>query len=213
MRLLHTPTKWIHPETGALRRPVGAALLTGLCTAGLCLWTIAAQPENPLQNSSNSNLLTLQAMRNAVSEPRPAIRSFRVKGVVCASVPERKMVVLQDDTATILLELPSLGGTTQPGDWLIVEGEQISIGRTRMGLQVGNPLVVDNNGIHSLRMKSGRAFLRKGMQPIHLRWFNGPGDFALSVEYEGPKVQRQPIPNSALWHRSEAPTGGLEFER
>ncbi len=46
------------------------------------------------------------------------------------------------------------------------------------------------------------------MNPVRLDWFNGPAEFSLNLDYEGPGIQRQKIPDSTLWHFS-----GLEDGR
>ena len=35
-------------------------------------------------------------------------------------------------------------------------------------------MVVDNDGLHDMNLKSGKVFLRAGANPIAVQWFNGP---------------------------------------
>jgi signal transduction histidine kinase len=69
------------------------------------------------------------------------------------------------------------------------------------GQGVLNQALVDNDGLHSLAEKSGTIYLRPGMYPIAVGWFNGEADFGLSVEYAGPGLARTAIPSGALFRR------------
>ena len=65
--------------------------------------------------------------------------------------------------------------------------------------------VVNNDGIHGTTEKSGAVFLKAGRTPLRVEWFNGAEKYGLKVEYSGPSLPRQTIPDSAL-----AP--GLDFK-
>jgi signal transduction histidine kinase len=47
--------------------------------------------------------------------------------------------------------------------------------------------------------KSGGIYLNAGRHPLRLEWFNGVERYDLAVEYAGPELPRQPIPDSALF--------------
>src|SRR3974377_587808 len=49
-----------------------------------------------------------------------------------------------------------------------------------------------------MKVESGTAFLRAGLHPMRVEWFNGPGNLGLTVEYEGPDLPRQIVPQSSL---------------
>jgi len=156
-------------------------------------------------------------LESAVGLQGRAILSFRIEGAVCAVVPARRLVALQDDSGAVLLELPAVGETLRAGDRLAVAGANCPVFRNHGGLQVGNSLVVDDDGTHAAVQESGRIYLGAGRQPIQLEWFNGEGPSALKLEYEGPGLSRRTIPDEALWQRA-APDGhysrpitGLDF--
>ena len=75
-------------------------------------------------------------------------------------------------------------------------------------LHVGTSLVVDNDGIHPAQERVGSIGLKTGKHLLTLFFFDTTGSELLHVEYEGPGIARQTIPNSAL-HRvdSTAPYG------
>jgi signal transduction histidine kinase len=164
------------------------------------------------QDSSCSNLLSIAELSNIVEEQGRAIESFQIEGVVCAIVPQRNLVVLQDASATALFELPSVSPAVGVGDQLAVVGNHCPLTRTRYGIQVGTAPVVDNDGTHATLAKSGNVFLETGMAPIRLEWFNGMGGLALSLEYEGPQVQEQKVPTSVLWHHPVEVTHQADFK-
>ena len=67
-------------------------------------------------------------------------------------------------------------------------------------LYVGDTLVVDNDGLHGLRWRSGQVALKAGPHAISVIFFERTGDEDLKVYYEGPDITRQPIPPAALCH-------------
>ncbi len=60
-------------------------------------------------------------------------------------------------------------------------------------LQVGDHVVVDNDGTHAPREHSGKTELKKGYQAFELRYFQGGGGAELTVAWEGPGFGRKPL--------------------
>jgi signal transduction histidine kinase len=161
-----------------------------ICVAVAVIAASAATPQNTL-----TSIAQLEA---AVSTNGQSIEWFRVEGVVCAVVPQRNMIVLQDDSAAALVQLPAIGNPPAIGDGLAIAGDNCLIARKQFGVQIGPEPVVDNDGDHPPLLATGRVFLSAGLQPIRLGWFNAGGELDLRVEYEGPGIHRQIIPNAAL---------------
>ena len=164
-----------------------------------------------------TNVLSLAELRNVVSEHGRSIRSFRAEGLVCAVNRDRSLLALQDSSAGLVLEVPALDASIQPGDWVQVAGNECALTRCRFGLQLGTAPVVNNDGHHPAVPKSGTVFLEAGQQPIRVTWFNGRNASALKVEYEGPGIPRQLIPSAVLFRKTnqaDAPTAlgpGLDY--
>lgn len=154
---------------------------------------------NAIEDISSAQALSLADLQRIVSEYGRVIRSFRLEGVVCALAPGQRLVALQDDSATVLLELPKVDAQLHAGDRLVIIGENSSLTRDDFSIQVGTAPVVDNDGHHSSLMKSGKVFLAAGFQPIHLAWFNNVSVAVLKLEWEGPGLRRQQIPSKVLW--------------
>lgn len=173
------------------------------------VWPMAVEA---LQDSSGLNRISIAELQSKVEEHGRVIESFQIEGVVCAIVPQRNLVVLQDASAAVLLELPPLSHEVGVGDWLSVVGNHCPLTRARYGIQVGTAPIVDNDGAHAALAKSGKVFLEPGMEPIRLEWFNGFGDSTLSLEYDGPQVQKQKVPTSVLWHHPVGVTNQADFE-
>src|ERR1043166_5493333 len=55
---------------------------------------------------SNPNLISIAELQSRVFRQGRVIQSFRIEGVVCAVIQGRKMITLQDSSATVLFELP-----------------------------------------------------------------------------------------------------------
>jgi hypothetical protein len=69
-------------------------------------------------------------------------------------------------------------------------------------LYIGNILVVDNDGLHGMVEQSGTISLTTGMHPITVTMFEKTGGEGLDVEYEGPGITRQAIPDDVLYRLS-----------
>jgi len=67
-------------------------------------------------------------------------------------------------------------------------------------LHVAGQLVVDNDGAHPRREARGFISLEKGKHAIVCTFFEGGGDEALTVSWEGPDFRKVPIPASVLFH-------------
>jgi len=93
------------------------------------------------------------------------------------------------------------GQVLHPGQQIRLEGNT-TITTRAAGYQLGimGP-VVDDDGIHTNTEKSGSAYLHAGYHPLRLDWFNGPEKYGLQVEYQGPDLARQNIPNAALYRK------------
>jgi cytochrome c2 len=65
-------------------------------------------------------------------------------------------------------------------------------------LYLAGTLVVNNDGTHATTEKKGSIRLKAGEHPIKVLWFNGGGEMFLKVSYEGPGLNKQEIPASAL---------------
>jgi signal transduction histidine kinase len=153
-------------------------------------------------------------MQSAVEEQGGAVRSFQIEAVVCAVVRERRVLVLQDQTATLMVKLPAVNDAIAAGDQVALRGTNCLIVRDRYGIQISN-VVVDNDRRHHSLRKAGSVYLEAGLQPICLEWFNGPADSVLKLEYEGPGIPRQNVPASVLWRKAgvtvPACQPGLDF--
>jgi signal transduction histidine kinase len=156
--------------------------------------------------------LSLSNLQQAVSEQGRVIRSFRLEGVVCAVVPNRRLVALQDESATTLLELPTVHAELQVGDRVAIEGENCSLVRGDVSIQISAAPVVDNDGHHAVLLKTGKVYLPAGFQPIQLAWYNNITDAVLKLEWEGPGLRRQKVPEAVLWRKVSVSTNsnGLE---
>ncbi|MBL0745871.1 family 20 glycosylhydrolase [Chryseolinea lacunae] len=65
-------------------------------------------------------------------------------------------------------------------------------------LQIGDRMVVNDDGYHSAREVSGQIALAKGVHPITLKYFEGGGGGSLRLLYKGPGIDKQGIPDGVL---------------
>ncbi len=66
-------------------------------------------------------------------------------------------------------------------------------------LWIDQQLVVDNNGIHLNEEKAGKVYLRPGMHPIRLLYFERMGTELLALSYEGPDFAKKQVPEEVLY--------------
>lgn len=135
------------------------------------------------------------------------IAPLRIEGVVCAVNRAHRRIVLRDDSAAMLLELPRLDERLRPGARMLMDAAHCTLTRGEFGIAVGTAPVVDVDGAHAAISRSGSVYLNAGLQPFRLEWFNFINEIALHADYRGPGVARQAIPSSALWHRDSDSSG------
>lgn len=210
MRFSFTRADYASSRLGPFRRRPA----TGRCGKRLFwvafLFSLSTLFANQNLENSGAGRISIVALQEAVAEKGRAILSFRLEGVVCAAVLERKLMVLQDESGAALFEVPALPEQVRVGDLVAVVGENCALTRNRWRLQLGTAPVVDNDGSHPAVLKSGSVFLSAGRQPIQLDWFNSTAATALNVEYEGPGVSRQRIPDSVLWWKADGPDSAFQ---
>ncbi|MEZ4699345.1 MAG: putative Ig domain-containing protein [Rhodothermales bacterium] len=76
-------------------------------------------------------------------------------------------------------------------------------------LWIDGALVVDNDGLHGAAEKSGVVNLAAGFHPIEVTFFEKGGAESLVVQYAGPSLTKQPIPDAKLYLNAlsnQAPT-------
>jgi predicted alpha/beta superfamily hydrolase len=65
-------------------------------------------------------------------------------------------------------------------------------------LEIGGKTVISNDGLHGMEVKTGKAYLEKGLHRITLPFFQKEGGFGIQLEYESDGLPRQGIPLSAF---------------
>ncbi|NLP10320.1 DUF2961 domain-containing protein [bacterium] len=70
-------------------------------------------------------------------------------------------------------------------------------------LYIGNQLVVDHDGRHSVSEKSGQIALASGLHAITVVYFESMVHEILRVYYSGPGIEKQPIPARVLFREKK----------
>jgi len=71
--------------------------------------------------------------------------------------------------------------------------------KTRETIKLSSTPVVENDGLHAMIEKSGSIYLKPGQHAIWVAWFNRTDKYGLEVEYSGPDLPRQKIPDAVLF--------------
>ena len=190
------------------------------CREGFCCWMlvaallvlIVARPAGGAPAGSPLQSVTNIAQLSRLGSQNPNVGYFvHLEGDLLWVNPARGQLVLQDASGAEELEMDLHGQSLQPGQRVRLEGEGTITSRGagfRLGVQ--GP-VVDDNGVHTMIEKSGAIYLTAGRHPICVDWFNGVEKYGLQVEYQGPDLPRQRIPDSALFRVRPGVTGATNF--
>jgi uncharacterized protein (DUF362 family) len=73
-------------------------------------------------------------------------------------------------------------------------------------LFIGDTMVVDNDGLHAPRERSGDTDLQAGKHSVTVTMFEKGGGEVLEVRYAGPGLSKTVIPDSALYRYNAPPT-------
>ena len=165
------------------------------CCALMAGSDLIASPAAPAAPAV-TNVLQLSRLNSQGSDVSYFIRLEG--GVLWANAAQGRFV-LKDESGAVELEMDLAGRLIQPGQQVRVEGNG-TVARLGASFRLGAwGTVVDNNGIHGMTEKSGAVYLKAGRQPICVDWFNGVEKYGLEVDYEGPGLARQKIPDAALF--------------
>ena len=166
----------------------------------LCIgWTLSGRAERPVT--------TLSALEASARLLEPRNMDLKIEGTVRWSSATEGRIILQDASAVCLLELQFPCPMPALNRQIWMEG-RCAVVRSRDALILSSVPVVENNGLHPLIEKSGRMMLEAGMHPVEVVWFNRTDRSGLEVEYEGPGVERRPVPDSELFRQQNVPDAG-----
>ena len=181
----------------------GGVIWFGLLASWGLMVNGVGQPSAGFQNSNSSfaEITNVHQLRVLTAQIPKNAYALRLEGDVWWAHPSDGRFVLKDDSGAEELEMDLSGQTLTAGQRVRLEGVS-TVTPTGTGLRIGTRgAVVDNDGVHNMVEKSGAVYLKAGLNPIRVEWFNGVEKYGLKVEYEGPELSRQTIPDSALFRR------------
>ena len=142
---------------------------------------------------------SVRQLSECASAETPKAYSISIEGEVWWAAAERGRLVLADRAGAAEIEMEWEGPRVRVGDRVRLEGCGTVL-RRGAAFQLGaRGPVVDNDGLHGMDEKSGAVYLDAGRQPLRLDWFNGVEKYGLEVEYQGPGLERQRVPDSVLF--------------
>ncbi|HYG22470.1 MAG TPA: ATP-binding protein [Verrucomicrobiae bacterium] len=157
---------------------------------------------------SDAPLLTrVSELSAAVAHGPTNALAISLSGTVLWADTSNTRFVLHDSSGARELELEH-EYPLHSGQAIRLQG-QTTVLRTRSGFRFGTAgPIINNDGVHAVVEKSGTVFLRSGMQPIRLEWFNGVEGADLRLEWAGPGFAREPLPYDVLHHAID-PTNAI----
>jgi signal transduction histidine kinase len=140
----------------------------------------------------------VQISRLSSQNPNTAF-FIHLEGHILWANPAEGKFVLQDASGAGELEMDLHGRILKPGQRIRLEG-RTTITTRGAGFQLGalGP-VVDDDGVHTMTEKSGAIYLNEGRHSLGVDWFNRLEKYGLEIDYQGPALPRQKIPDSALF--------------
>ena len=164
----------------------------GTWLASICCVALGQVDGAPIMISSLAELDQLTILDERL------VAAVHIEGTVWWSSKTEGRVILNDETATLQLELDLPCQMPALGDRLILEGECTAT-KTRDVIKLSGVPVVDHDGLHPPEEKSGTVYLKAGHHPIRVAWFDRTDRYDLKVSYEGPDLPRQPVPDEVLF--------------
>lgn len=116
---------------------------------------------------------------------------LRIEGTVGWSNQSTRELIIYDETGIVPIELDRWDVALEAGTRVGIEG-RASIGEGRC--EFGTRPLIDNDGTHVPRARSGSMTLTAGLHPVELDYFQRDGQTALKLRYEGPGVPLQEGP-------------------
>ena len=189
----------------------GRGFVLILCLVRLLGWdrAVAVIPEVQPHDEAFPLVTQVAEFHQLAERGGPMICDLRLEGVVCSASVSQGVLVLQDDSGAEWLQFEMPVQAMEPGQRVRLTGRGAKVERTDHGFEIGKGLVVHNDGIHPMTEKSGAVFLTAGRHPVRLAWFNHEGTNGLEVQYEGPAIPRQKIPDTALFRLETNTTEGF----
>ena len=183
-----------------LRRRILTAFVLAWLFGGNC----ALAGMHPALGEPGTDTLTNALQVRELASPETLICSVRLEGIVLWVSPDRGRFILQDDSGGVVVRMNLHGQpSVQAGQKVLVQGNCL----TGHG-ELFSGALIDNDGLHSASEESTSLFLSAGLHPILVEWFNGPAEFALEINVQGPEMTRRRIPGTALFHARESMAGG-----
>ncbi|MEK7952350.1 ATP-binding protein [Luteolibacter soli] len=165
------------------------ALMCAVLVAGVIPAQAVGEPE-----------MTLAQLRDSVSEGGRGDARFRVEGRVCGLSENRRLLALQDGSATVLLECASVPPEVSAGSRIALEAKGSTLRRSRHAIEVDTGPLIEVDDHHGIITRSRPVYLEQGLQPLRLEWFNGLNLAELKLEYEGPGISHRKVPADCFMH-------------
>jgi signal transduction histidine kinase len=170
---------------------------------------LAAHADEPVVPPALLEITNVHQLHSVAAQTPGAAYAIRLEGDVWWSNPTKGRLVLKDSSGAEELFLDLSGHTVEAGERIRLAGPG-TVTRTDGGFRIGlKGPVVDNDGVHGMIEKTGGAYLKAGRNPIRVDWFNGVEKYGLEVEYQGPGLARQRIPDSVLFRMEVDETAGV----
>ena len=148
----------------------------------------------PPSNPGEGVFTNVAELRRVSTKAENVSCTVDLSGTVLWISREMGELILQDGSGGIcvqndLREQPLL----HSGDRVRISGSAIA---GKGGLR---QLLIDNDGRHVPVELAQAVYLPSGRVPFRLDYFNGVAGFELNLEYQGPNIPRQRIPDTALF--------------
>src|ERR1700744_904987 len=193
---------------------VTVRLFVKILTAFLAVVFIASCQSAEAQTNSLtigfSEVTNVAQLRQMVHDNVGSICHYSLVGTVLAVDPSADSIYFQDDSGTEILEINQGKQPIESGMRIRLQGTNYVVA-TATGISLGREPVVNNDGRHTKAECTATVALKAGRYPIQLSWFNFTRDSFLELDYSGPGMVRQKIPDTVLYYSIAMPHGSATF--
>ncbi len=175
----------------------------------LALASLALASASTTRAQAITNLHQLTQLMNSSQQTN---QDVDLTVTVCAATrPKMGVLIVQDDTGVELLQVGDFGREIVPGEQIHIRRRSCLLRKREMGVEISAMPVVNNDGLHPLKVVTAEVRLPAGKIPVRVEWFNYWRSFTLEVQWAVANEQPRLIGASNLWHAVVTESGATNF--
>ncbi len=171
----------------------------------------------PVQAAADLMVTNVHSLRLALADRERCLCHLDLVGDICGADPAASTFVIRDDSGVELCRWETPQSGCLPGRRIHLALGMCELIRRPGLIELGEPPVVDDGGIHSAEEKSSRIHLEAGFHSFRLFYLNAKNPAELEATWSGPGFTNQPLGAGNLFLEPEdsgqgtAPVPGVSY--